>query len=144
MDIISINIAANRAMMKLKDEGIESLTLNSDDGKQYELVVKDGKLKVVIKRKPGEVVLINFTIEGVALTAEEGMTWEDWIGSQYDSFHYEYGYMNIDSSEERFVGSSVSKDSEYLEELLSLNGSDSYYVYAHETIVPDGAYYLWH
>jgi hypothetical protein len=50
MDIISINIATNKTIAKLKDEGIEALTLIGADGKQYELTVDSkGALAVTVK-----------------------------------------------------------------------------------------------
>ena len=50
MDIISINLATNRTIAKLKNEGIESLTLIGADGKQYELTVNaKGSLNVTVK-----------------------------------------------------------------------------------------------
>ena len=54
MDIISINVAANKALLKLREDGIEALTLNGTDGKQYELVVKDGKLELFVKGSEGD------------------------------------------------------------------------------------------
>ena len=51
MDIISINVAANKALLKLKNDGIEALTLNGADGQQYEVTVDaKGALAVTVKK----------------------------------------------------------------------------------------------
>ena len=36
----------------------------------------------------GNVNLINFTIEGIEYQAEEGMTWEEWVDSEYNTENY--------------------------------------------------------
>ena len=54
MDIISINVAANKALLKMKNEGIEALTLVGADGKKYEVTVNaGGVLAVTIKPEGG-------------------------------------------------------------------------------------------
>ena len=50
MDLVSIVVATNRTIAKLKDDGIEALTLIGADGKQYEVTVdKSGNLAVTVK-----------------------------------------------------------------------------------------------
>lgn len=64
----------------------------------------DGLSKVVVK-VPGEVVeiydggviisggtasLISFTIDGTEYQAEDGMTWEEWLESAYNTANYSY------------------------------------------------------
>lgn len=49
MDIISINVAINQTLLKLRDDGIDALILNGDDGRQYELVAKNGALEISVK-----------------------------------------------------------------------------------------------
>ena len=140
-----LSFSADDINSKLGQISESAIFLRGADGNKYAITIDaQGELKLSVQE--GEKInLISFIIDDVALTAEEGMTWEDWVGSKYDTFHHEYyGYIIISSSEERFVGSSTNKDDEYLTELLYLKGGDSSYVYAHETIVPNGVYNLWH
>ena len=95
MDIISINVAANKALLKLREDGIEALTLNGADGKQYELIIKNGKLELSVKgsadgESGGDAELFTFTIHSsrdgtLTLMAEKGMTWAEWVASPYNN-----------------------------------------------------------
>lgn len=53
MDLISICMATNKTIAKLKDDGIEALTLIGADGKRYELTV-DGKGSLSVTVKGGD------------------------------------------------------------------------------------------
>lgn len=91
MDIISISVATDNALIKLKEDGIEGLTLNGTDGKQYQLAVKNGKLELSVKESGGggDAELFTFTINSgrdgtLTLMAERGMTWAEWVNSPYN------------------------------------------------------------
>ena len=50
MEVI-INIASKKALMKLRDEGVEALTLIGEDGRKYELRVDgNGALAISVKK----------------------------------------------------------------------------------------------
>lgn len=71
MDIFSINVATNKTIAKLKNDGIEALTLIGADGKQYELTVNaSGDLAVTVKNTDtGGDKVITFATEAELIAA---------------------------------------------------------------------------
>jgi hypothetical protein len=58
------------------------------------LKIEDGKLLLnipVYGGETGEVGIITFTIADVTYTADEGMTWEEWTASEYNTDGYYAG-----------------------------------------------------
>lgn len=73
------------------------------------------------------VVIIDFTVGSTALQAEEGMTWAEWCGSDYDTTTYNYavasnGYVNLS------------------DEVMWLTTSDGSHVKGSDTVIAGHAY----
>ena len=45
----------------------------------------------------GESNLINFSLDGIALQAEKGMTWEQWVNSEYNTFTHSGSWASFGS-----------------------------------------------
>ena len=52
-----------------------------------------GKFNYNVEFDDGQVELISFTIDGIQYQAEEGMTWGDWLVSEYNVHNYDMSYM---------------------------------------------------
>ena len=72
--------------------------------------------------------LISFTIDGVSYQAEEGMTWDEWVSSSYNTDNYGVIYDGL-----------ISPKGDHLMGWVSYSNIRVTSVYA---IVPDRAYYV--
>lgn len=106
----------------ITDIAIEVNALNATLG--------DGNLTEEEPSEPAP-TLIAFTIDGISYQAEEGMTWEQWCGSTYDT-----GY----NGEQWWAGTYVSA---WGNNYVSTNGSFSGRVLATETITANYAYSIY-
>ena len=99
----SIN-AADQKVLDVTFAGIEKAGDNTQTVQAVEAVsVSDisnalfgtwsGKFNYNVEFDDGQVELISFTIDGIPYQAEEGMTWGDWLVSEYNVHNYDIDYM---------------------------------------------------
>lgn len=111
---------------------MDALLVEANVGKYYKFTgttdsnYTNGDLYLV----EGGVTLINFTINGTAYQAEEGMTWEQWCNSSYNTG----GFYVIDGN--NFV---YFPDGSY----VSTEGFEGGTAEKSETIVVNGSYYIY-
>lgn len=77
-------------------------------------------------KKVGGGNLITFTIDGEEYQAEEGMTWEEWVNSEYNTI-----FARIDLDDSIIVGDG-----------WGWIGTSLDYVHKWEPIINDGEYFL--
>lgn len=84
----------NIPMGELTFNGVQSVTYNGTD---YTKLVVDGT-------SYHPVTIISFTIDGTSYQAEEGMTWEEWIISKYNTSGFKIiGSLVLNSSGSEYV-----------------------------------------
>lgn len=72
----------------------------------------------------GGVSLITFTIAGTEYQAEEGMTWEEWCNSEYNTSNYILAQQNVWANSSRYVNNATYSDiilNNGVYELVSMN-----------------------
>lgn len=62
------------------------------------------KFRHYSQQEPSSATLINFTINGTAYQAEEGMTWEQWCNSSYNTDGYYVREDGVITNNVYFVG----------------------------------------
>lgn len=72
------------ATLVVSQEGLREVFTPSDG----DFILADGGTFNVLKGEEGEVSLISFTIDLTQYQAEEGMTWWEWVNSQYNTDGY--------------------------------------------------------
>ena len=76
----------------------------------YQVSILNGFAAVMKFKKP--VVIISFTIDGTAYQAEEGMTWEQWLYSKYNTKNHQiYDGAIIDNNYSYWVTTDVGSTS---------------------------------
>ena len=63
------------------------LVTSDDDGKILKVTGGEWGAGYVIEPEP-EIALISFTIDGTSYQAEQGMTWNDWVRSEYNNSEF--------------------------------------------------------
>lgn len=98
----SSNSIGNIPMGELTFNGVQSVTYNGTD---YTKLVVDGT------SYPPSVTIISFTINGTSYQAEEGMTWAEWVDSEYNTpgcyvgtYDWDIGYSIIWFNSKRYIG----------------------------------------
>ena len=92
-----------REILALKGEKGDNYVLTEADKQEIAAMVSAGAVSLVndagyvtaeqvqqmidkaIAKAQGEVVMINFSIEDFKFQAEEGMTWREWVNSEYNT-----------------------------------------------------------
>ena len=106
---------ATPTTLTLPDDIKFSEGLVIEANKIYQISILKG-LGSYLKFEGDAIVLITFSIDGTTYQAEEGMTWEDWIDSEYDTS----GFINsrsgnvthVYTGDYLFLGSSTVKGTE--------------------------------
>ena len=104
------------------------------------------KFRHYSQQEPSSATLINFTINGTAYQAEEGMTWEQWCDSSYNAnSHYNYWYYDINAAfifcrEEGQQKTVAKSNNELVDGVLAIEPNTDYIhmVYPNITIVNNG------
>lgn len=104
----------------VKNAAVTSLTSGTSGIPNGWTVVNDGE------ESGGEVKLISFTIDGAEYQAEEGMTWGEWVESEYNVNRY----FEVDLDDSIMVSS-----------LFEYVGTEEDYVYSSDVII-EGYKYL--
>lgn len=63
------------------------LVTSDDNGKILKVAGGEWGAGYVIEQEP-EITLIGFTIDGASYQAEQGMTWDDWVRSDYNTSEF--------------------------------------------------------
>ena len=86
--------------------------------KIYQISILKGLGSVLSWGNTDAIVLITFSIDGTTYQAEEGMTWEDWISSEYDTAGYiksrSGNVIHAYTSDYLFLGSGSVKTTELI------------------------------
>ena len=77
-EILAVNPADGKT-------GTATITFDIDETAIQYAGTYTGSATFTIAVKDAPVTTINFTIDGVSYQAEEGMTWGDWVNSEYDN-----------------------------------------------------------
>lgn len=110
----------------------ESITVSQEGLREVfacadgDFILADGGTFNVLKGEEGGVKLISFTIGHIPYQAEEGMTWGEWVNSEYNTDGYYLDY--YDSIFNPNIGLWV--------------GTDEYYVFPQDIIIEGYAYGL--
>lgn len=101
------------------------------DGEEYRTITFDGPVTDASllawlqanATKQGGATLINFTINGTSYQAEQGMTWQQWVDSSYNT-----GGFTV-------LGTAIRNGTDYL-----YTSSNMQLVYTSDTVISGGAY----
>ena len=74
--------------LSIDEDGVLTMTATDDRTETFAIFVDGVETATVANEKEPETQTITFTIEGTTYYAKEGMTWSEWVESEYNTGNY--------------------------------------------------------